>query len=150
MNTSFSNSSQTLGKAALSPPLLPCSLYECSVSAGFPSPAEEWSGYTLDLNQYLVLNPSATFFVRAFDDSMKKAGIFNGDLLIIDRSLPIRHLDIVVADVQGELTIRRLIHRKGKTHLNAENLSYPSLELNEDMDVCIWGVATNVIHNLHT
>jgi DNA polymerase V len=147
---SFQNISQTVTKCSLPPALLQCSLYNCSVSAGFPSPAEEWDGFTLDLNQHLIHNPPATFFVRARGDSMNTVGIFNSDILIVDRSLTAKHLDIVVASVNGELTVKRLICKNGKTILKAENPSYAFIELNEEMEVTIWGVVTNVIHNLRS
>ena len=147
---SFQNISQRITKCSLPPALLQCSLYNCSVSAGFPSPAEEWDGFTLDLNQHLIHNPPATFFVRAMGDSMNTVGIFNSDILIVDRSLTAKHLDIVVASVNGELTVKRLICKNGKTILKAENPSYAFIELNEEMEVTIWGVVTNVIHSLRT
>ena len=114
-DTSFQNISQTITRCSLPPALLQCSLYNCSVSAGFSSPSEEWDGFTLDLNQHLILNPPATFFVRAMGDSMNTVGIFNSDILIVDRSLTAKHLDIVVASVNGELTVKRLICKNGKT-----------------------------------
>lgn len=141
---------QPLGKSVNSPALLFLPLYNCSVSAGFPSPAEEWADYSLDLNQHLIQNAPATFFVRASGDSMQNVGIFDGDLLIVDRSRNAKSQDIVIVSVNGDLTVKRLIAKKGKNFLKAENEGFSSIELTEDTDVHIWGVVTYVVHDLHT
>ena len=123
-------------------------LYECSVSAGFPSPADDRYDLTMDLNKHLVQNTAATFFVRASGESMLNAGIHNGDLLIVDRSLTAKSQDIVIAVVEGDLTVKRLIQSNGKTILKAENPAFSNIELTEDITVSLWGVVTNVIHSL--
>ena len=123
-------------------------LYECSVSAGFPSPADDRYDLTMDLNKHLVQNTAATFFVRASGESMLNAGIHNGDLLIVDRSLIAKSQDIVIAVVDGDLTVKRLIQSNGKTILKAENPAFSNIELTEDITVSLWGVVTNVIHSL--
>jgi DNA polymerase V len=122
--------------------------YECSVSAGFPSPADDRYDLTMDLNKHLVQNTAATFFVRASGESMLNAGIHNGDLLIVDRSLIAKSQDIVIAVVDGDLTVKRLIQSNGKTILKAENPAFSNIELTEDITVSLWGVVTNVIHSL--
>ncbi len=132
-----------------SPASLALSFYDCTVSTGFPSPAHDWSDLTLDLNRLLVQNPAATFFIHASDDSMNTAGIFDGDLLIVDRSLPIKHHTIIIAAVNGDLTVKRLVLKNGKTLLKAENPFFMPIELTEEMDVSILGVVTYVIHCLH-
>jgi len=118
------------------------------VSAGFPSPADDYLDRKLDLNEHLVRNPAATFFVRVAGDSMTGAGINDNDILIVDRSLEPSSNNIVIAAVNGELTVKRLIKKKTSCLLLAENPGYPSLTINEDTPLEIWGVATYVIHSL--
>ncbi len=120
----------------------------CPVSAGFPSPADDYLDRSLDLNEHLIKNPSATFYVRAAGDSMERAGIFEGDLIMIDRSQTAVHNSIVLAIVNGGFTIKRLLIHNGKITLSSENPKYASLDIQEGMEFEIWGVATNVIHSL--
>lgn len=122
--------------------------YDCSVSAGFPSPADDSFDLTMDLNKHLVKNAPATFFVRTSGDSMINAGIHHGDLLVVDRSLNAKHNDIVIAAVNGDLTVKRLIVMQGKIILKAENSEFSNIEINEDTALSLWGVVTNVIHSL--
>lgn len=136
-------------KLAPSPSPLSLPIYDCHVSAGFPSPAADWSSVTLDLNRYLIQNPAATFFIYASDDYMNTSGIFDGDLLIIDRSIPSKHQSIVLASVNNDIIIRCLFRKNGKTFLMTNNPLYSPTELIEDMDVSILGVLNYVIHNLH-
>lgn len=112
--------------------------------AGFPSPADDHIEGKLDLNEHLVRRPAATFFVRASGESMRGAGIFDGDLLIIDRGVSPQPDDIVIAILHGELTVKRLKKNDGQWFLAAENSAYPSLPLIED-DCEIWGVVTHSI-----
>jgi DNA polymerase V len=120
--------------------------YHGAVSAGFPSPADGEVEDKLDLNELLVKHPTATFFVRVAGSSMIQAGIFHGDILIVDRSLEPIHGRIVVAAVDGELTVKRL-HRDGKKlQLLAENEAYAPIDISENSDLHIWCVVTNVIH----
>jgi DNA polymerase V len=123
-------------------------LHTCPVSAGFPSPAEDYLEGKLDLNKYLIKHPVATFFVRVSGDSMIKAGIHEGDLLIVDRSLEPKDGRVVIAVVNGELLVKRLRTKCQQVYLVAENPSYPSLLITEAMDFQIWGVVTNVVHAL--
>lgn len=113
---------------------------------GFPSPAESWSEQVLNLHEHLIHKPSSTFFVRVDGDSMTGAGIYKGDLLIVDRSLEARHGSIIVAVVDGEFTLKRLIKRNGEIFLHAENSKYSDLKIESEMNFEIWGVA---IHNIH-
>jgi DNA polymerase V len=124
------------------------SLFETRVSAGFPSPAADYEEDKLDLNKHLIKHPAATFFVRAIGDSMVKAGIHCGDLLVVDRSLEPRDRSVVIAVVNGELTVKRIRIRKKKITLEPENNNYSAQEINEDMEFEVWGVVTNVIHKL--
>ena len=123
---------------------LPC--YAARVAAGFPSPADDHMDGTLDLNEHLVANPTATFFVRASGTSMLGAGIHDGDLLIVDRSLTPRSGRIVVAAVDGELTVKRLRITPAGRWLVPESESHAPIPIAEETDVVIWGVVTNVVH----
>lgn len=121
-------------------------LFSCHVSAGFPSPADDYIDQRLDLNDLLIANPAATFFVRAAGDSMTGAAITHGDILIVDRSLTATSGKIVIAIINGELTVKRLVHTATSCQLVAENPAYPALEISEDSDFQVWGVVTSVIH----
>src|SRR5712692_7436621 len=118
------------------------------VPGGFPSPADDYLEGKLDLNQYLVKHPAATFFVRVTGDSMIGAGIHSGDLLIVDRSLEPKDGNVVIASVDGELTVKRLSIREGKPALLPDNDQYPPVEVGEHAAFEVWGVVTNVIHEL--
>jgi len=124
------------------------SLFEARVSAGFPSPAADYEEDKLDLNKHLIKHPAATFFVRVIGDSMVGAGIQCGDLLVIDRSLEPRDKSVVIAVVNGELTVKRIRMRKQKITLEPENENYSAQQINEDVEFEVWGVVTNVIHKL--
>ena len=118
------------------------------VEAGFPSPADDYMEGTLDLNEHVIKHPSATYFVKASGDSMIGAGIFNGDLLIVDRSLEASSGKVVIAEVDGQLTVKRLLKLNDSFSLQSENSSYPPIELQEGNEVVVWGVVTHVIHDL--
>ena len=124
-------------------------LYGSKVSAGFPSPAEDYIAERLDLNEYLIKHPAATFLVRATGDSMINAGIHENDILIVDRSITPISGKIVIAAIDGQLTVKRL-HKKsdGKFVLKAEHPSHPPIEVNEESDVHIWGVVIHIIHSV--
>jgi DNA polymerase V len=123
-------------------------LYGSKVSAGMPSPAEDEIDRHIDLNEHLIKHPSATFFVRASGTSMINAGIHENDILIVDRSLPPQHGKIVIAAVDGQLTVKRLHQEKEGLFLMPENPDYSPIAITEDNEVYIWGVVTNVIHSL--
>ena len=123
---------------------LPCFL--STVQAGFPSPADSYIEGTLDLNDHLVRHPAATFFVRVSGDSMTGAGIHDGDLLIVDRSLEPKSGSIVIASVDGELTVKRLMTRDSIVTLVPENPNYPSQPVTGEHSLTIWGVVQSVIH----
>jgi len=123
-------------------------LYESRVAAGFPSPADDYLDRPLDLHEHLVKNPAATFFVRVEGESMKNAGIFPDDMLIVDRSLKPTHGNVVIAVVDGDLTVKRLEKKGKEVSLVAENPDYEPISVTEEMDMIIWGVVTNVIHSL--
>jgi DNA polymerase V len=120
-----------------------------AVHAGFPSPADDFLEGHLDLNEYLIHHPAATYYVRVKGESMINAGIHDGDLLIVDRSLEPRHNKVVIAVVDGQLTVKRLKKLKNQHFvLVAENPDFPAITVNEKSNVSIWGVVTNVIHSV--
>ena len=123
-------------------------IFMATVPAGFPSPAADYEEGKLDLNRHLIRNPAATFFVRVTGDSMLKAGIHSGDLLVVDRSIEPRDKNVVIAVINGELTVKRIRIRRNKVTLVAENDAYRSQEIDEEMEFEVWGVVTNVIHAL--
>lgn len=123
-------------------------IFMATVPAGFPSPAADYEEGKLDLNRHLIKNSTATFFVRVTGDSMVKAGIHDGDLLVVDRSIEPRDKNVVIAVVNGELTVKRIRIRKNRLTLEAENEAYQSQEINDGMEFEVWGVVTNVIHAL--
>jgi len=123
-------------------------LFFSGVSAGFPSPADDYIDRELDLNEYLVANPAATFFVRVAGDSMINAGINHDDILIVDRSLEPISGKIIIAIIDGELTVKRLIKTENSCRLVAENPRYPHTEILRDMELEVWGVVTCSIHRL--
>jgi len=123
-------------------------IFEAKVPAGFPSPAADYEENKLDLNRHLIKNPAATYFVRVSGDSMVGASIHHGDLLVVDRSIEPKDKNVVIAVLNGELTVKRIRIRKGKITLEAENKNYPAKEINEDMEFEVWGVVTNVVHQL--
>ncbi len=116
-----------------------------SVPAGFPSPAEDHIEKTLDLNEFLVRHPQATFFLRVSGDSMAGAGITDKDILIVDRSIEPTHGKIVIAVLDGELTVKRLYRKNGKILLRPESPNFKPIEIKCESDLQIWGVVTNVI-----
>jgi len=123
-------------------------LYSHSISAGFPSPADDYIEERLDLNELLISNKPATFFLRVQGDSMVNAGIHHGDIIVVDRSLQPVHRAIVVAVVDGELTVKRLISHAGITELHAENSKYAPIRLQEGQELIIWGVVTSSVHQV--
>lgn len=126
------------------PSKLDLPLFGSQVPAGFPSPADDHIEGKLDLNEHLIRRPAATFFVRAAGESMRGAGIFDGDLLVVDRSVTPQSDDIVIAILHGDLTVKRLKKVAGQWHLAAENKDYPSLAISDD-GCEIWGVITTSI-----
>ncbi len=120
-----------------------------SASAGFPSPAENYVEEKLNLNSYLIKNKESSFFVRVSGDSMINVGIFDNDILIVDRSLDPKRQSIVIVSIDGELVIKKLVKDQSKNYyLKSENSNYPNIKLNSNRDTVIWGVVTYVIHSL--
>ena len=117
------------------------------VSAGFPSPADDYLENNLNLDKLLIKNRPSTFLIRAGGDSMINIGIYDGDILIVDRSLDAKSKDIVIASIFGELTVKKLIlDVHGNPQLKSENELYSNIEIKNKEDLIIWGVVTSVIH----
>ncbi|MBU0975642.1 MAG: translesion error-prone DNA polymerase V autoproteolytic subunit [Patescibacteria group bacterium] len=123
-------------------------LSEATVSAGFPSPADDFSERKLDLNEYLIKHPAATFFVRAKGVSMQNGGISDGDLLIVDRALEARSGNIIIGFIDGEFTVKRIRISQKQVFLIPENSSFKPIRITEEMDFQVWGVVTFVIKRL--
>uniref|UniRef100_UPI004047287F translesion error-prone DNA polymerase V autoproteolytic subunit n=1 Tax=Shewanella baltica TaxID=62322 RepID=UPI004047287F len=123
------------------------SLFSSLIAAGFPSPAQDYVEQTLDLNELCIKNPAATFFVKVQGDSMIEAGIFSGDILVVDRSLQPAHGDTVVAAVNGEFTVKQLQLRP-VVQLLPRNALFSPIAINDESELNIFGVVTNVVKKL--
>ncbi|MDC1385916.1 translesion error-prone DNA polymerase V autoproteolytic subunit [Candidatus Thioglobus sp.] len=121
-------------------------IFTSRVQAGFPSPADDHLEDALDLNTHLIHHKEATFFVKAQGDSMLGAGIQQGDILIVDKSLNAKSGKIVIAVVDGEFTVKRLHKYKGSITLKAENPDFEDIKIGGTDELIIWGVVTSVIH----
>lgn len=140
---------EILGSAApvdATQPGLP--LYLSPVEAGFPSPAEDYLDKQLNLHTHIIKHESATFFLKAHGLSMINAGIHDGDLLVVDRAISAEHNKVVIAALDGELTVKRLVRRHDKVLLVPENPDFPEIDITEREHVHIWGVVTYVVHKL--
>ena len=122
--------------------------YQFNVPAGFPSPAENFMDLDLNLQDYLVQNPSATFCVRVTGDSMQNAGILSGDVMVVDRSLEPRNNTIVLAVLDGEFTVKRIQKKGEELFLKPENKDFKPIKVTEEMNFQVWGVVTHIIHKL--
>lgn len=128
--------------------LVAISLGVAKVSAGFPSPAVDYEDKHLDINEYLVRNAVSTFFFPVQGDSMQGAEIFDGDMLVVDKSVEPQHGHIVVAFVDGERLVKRLYKRDARVALVAENPVYPTIEVNGEMEMVVWGVVVGKFKRL--
>lgn len=129
-------------------PRLALPLGAVKISAGFPSPAADYEEARLDINEYLVRNPVSTFFFAVEGDSMQGAEIFDGDILVVNKSVRPQHGYIVVAFVDGERLVKRLYRRNGRVALIAENPNYPALEISEAQELVVWGVVVGKFKRL--
>ena len=118
------------------------------LSCGFPSPADDYQTDWVDLNRLMLRHPDASFLARAMGDSMQGAGIYDGDVLAVDRSMRAQDGDIVVACVEGEYTVKRLRKQVDSVLLVAENPAYAPIEVRNADDLRIWGVVVLVLHPL--
>ncbi len=120
-------------------------LINAGISAGFPSPAEDFKQERISLDKELIKNKEATFFARVSGESMINAGLEDGDLIVIDRSIEPSNNKIAVCFIEGEFTIKRIIAKKNKIWLMPENSSYQPIEIKDNDQLIIWGIVTNVI-----
>ena len=120
------------------------------VEAGFPSPADNYIEEKLNIEEYLIKNKESTFLVKAAGESMLNVGIFPGDILVVDRSLEVKNQSIVIASINGDLTVKRISqkNKSGEVYLQSENIDYPDIKLNEESNIMIWGIVTHSIHHL--
>jgi len=130
-----------VSRPAITEPQHNGTLADSMVSAGFPSPADD-THETFDIVSHIVRHPTATFFMRVAGDSMIDAGIFDGDLIVVDRSLEVKSGDIIVAVLNGEFTIKRFWRNDSRIELVPENPKYRKIVLNENMELEVWGVVT--------
>lgn len=140
---------QIIGAAvAVTPGNQKIPLFLSAVQAGWPSPAEDYIDEEINLHELAVRNPAATFFLRATGDSMLGAGIHDGDLLIVDRSVEAGHNRVVIAALDGELLVKRIVQRGRHTFLAPANPDFPEIDITNREYVHIWGVVTYVLHKL--
>jgi DNA polymerase V len=126
---------------------LPIKYFSTKVPAGFPSPAEDAMEGELDLNSYIVSHPSSTFYVKVEGESMTGAGIFPGDLLVVDRSVEAKNNTVILAIINNEFTVKRIVHADdGKYYLQPENPTFQPIEITQDSGFQVWGVVTYVVH----
>ncbi|HDO7154502.1 translesion error-prone DNA polymerase V autoproteolytic subunit [Yokenella regensburgei] len=131
-------------KASQEPEILQLPLFADTVPCGFPSPAQDYVEAELDLNDYCILRPSSTYFVRAIGNSMTDIGLHSGDLLIVDKAERPQHGDIVIAEIEGEFTVKRLLLTP-RPGLQAMNPAYPTLYPDPEQ-LQVFGVVTAFIH----
>ena len=123
-------------------------LVEQGISAGFPSPADDFKEIRISLDKELVKNQESTFYARVSGDSMLGAGIDDGDLLVIDKSLSPENGKIAVCFIDGDFTVKRIVKEKGKLYLKSENKKYEPIEIHEESELVIWGIVQYVIKKL--
>jgi DNA polymerase V len=125
------------------PLFLPC--FSSCISAGFPSPAEDYIELRINITEFVTDNPTSTFWVRVHGDSMQDAYIVDGSILAVDKSLKAKSGDIIVAVVNNEFTVKRLLVKGKKVYLIPENKKYQPLEITDDMDFRVWGKVVTVL-----
>lgn len=117
------------------------------IQAGFPSPADDYLENHIDLNEKLIQNPSSTFLVRVEGESMIGAGIFPGDVLLVDKSKTPSNNDVIVAILDGEFTVKRFAKKDNCAFLVAENPAFKPIKVDKNSEFAVWGVVTTVLHN---
>lgn len=120
------------------------------IETGFPSPAADYKEQALSLDELLVRHPSATFYVRAKGDAMQRSGIFDGDLLVVDRSLTARDGDVIIVAVEDQIMVRRLILRGVEVWLATDRPGDVPLRIHQQTEWMIWGMVTHVIHKVQS
>ena len=123
-------------------------LIEQGISAGFPSPADDFKEVRISLDKELVKNEESTFYARVAGNSMEDAGLSDGDLIIIDKSIYPEKNKIAVCFLDGEFTVKRIVNRGGKLYLKPENKDYTEIEVDEENNLIIWGIVTHVIKSV--
>ena len=134
----------------ISPAGLLLPLARDTVQAGFPSPAEDFTVKRIDLTAELIVHPQATFLLRVSGDSMRDAGIFDGDMLVVDKAIKPRHGHVVVAVLDAEFTVKYLYQRAGRTKLKPANPTFPEITPKDGQTVEVWGVVTSSIKRFPT
>ena len=123
-------------------------LVEQGISAGFPSPADDFKETRISLDRELIKNKESTFYARVSGNSMIKAGISDGDIIVIDRSLNPENNKVAVCFIDGEFTVKRIVKKDGKLYLKPENENYNDITISEDNQLIIWGIVTYVIKSV--
>ena len=123
-------------------------LIEQGISAGFPSPADDFKEIRISLDKELVKNEDSTFYARVSGNSMEGAGLIDGDLLVIDRSLEVENNKIAVCFLDGEFTVKRIVKKNKELYLKPENKNYQLIKIKEESELIIWGIVTYVIKSL--
>ncbi|MBD3363023.1 translesion error-prone DNA polymerase V autoproteolytic subunit [Candidatus Dojkabacteria bacterium] len=118
------------------------------VHAGFPSPADDFLDKSIDMNEFLIKHPAATYFVRAEGNSMINSGIFSGDILVVDKSLEPSNNSIVIASIDGEFTVKKFVKKNHSIFLKPSNGKFRKIQITKDCEFEIWGVVTFVIHQI--
>ena len=121
---------------------------EEGISAGFPSPAGDFEESRISLEKVVVKNKEATFYAKVSGESMKDAGLDDGDILVIDRSEELKNNKIAVCYLNGEFTVKRIQKKANKLYLKPENKDFKSIEITEEMNFQVWGVVTHIIHKV--
>lgn len=125
---------------------LPLIYADGGIKAGFPSPAQDYITESIDLNRMLVRHPASTFYAKVVGDSMSGEGIYEGDILVIDRSIEAEHGDLAVCCLDGEFTLKRLCMNRGeRLYLMPSNRKYRPIEVTPESDFMVWGVVTYTI-----
>jgi len=125
-----------------------CALLRRAVPAGFPSPADDYVEQQLSLDEHLIHHPESTFFMRVAGDSMRGLGIFDGDLLVVDRAVPATHGCVVIAALDGEFTVKQLLHTAEGQVLRAAHPDYADTQIKPEQDFSVWGVVRWNIHKV--
>jgi DNA polymerase V len=123
-------------------------LLRSAVPAGFPSPADDYVEQRLSLDEHLIQHRESTFFMRVSGNSMRGLGIFDSDLLVVDRALPVTHGCVVIAVLDGEFTVKQLLHTPDGQVLRAAHPDYPDLRIKPEQDFSIWGVVRWNVHKI--
>ena len=129
-------------------PPAPRPLFLCRAPCGFPSPAREHIEAEITLDEIAVRNPQATYFVRVEGESMLRAGIHDGDVLVVDRSIEVQDGHVVIAALDGDMTVKRVRKRGQALVLEADNEAYAPIEVHENAELVIWGVVTHALHRV--